>query len=411
MAADYDGPPDYRAVGRHAVFPATSHDETERYNFLAHLNRHLASAVLPGVAEAFSARVEPAFRAANGRGFAGRGEVRRALQADSAYQTWSALRRGSMEMRQQAGLSVVLRQLEGLNREAEAGASGVRLTLDDSVATPAYLTAVDHHCMPGSYYTERAPGDVSAAANYDSGMFATTGGMLGRFTDGGGRGMVDYMRAHYPDFAPRRVLDVGCGLGHNVLPIAAAYPDADVVAVDVAAPMLRYGAARAASLGVRNVSFVQADAAHLAAFADAGFDWIQSTMFLHETSYAALRRIMAECRRLIRPGGFVIHIEQPRYADDMPLFEQAMRDWDAFNNNEPFWTKLHEVDLDALMVDAGFARDELIHGGVAAPRDGAPPPDGAPPADGALFPDAASDEAEDFGRKAAWEITGARVRG
>ena len=35
----YEGPPDYRLVGRHGVFPDTSHDQAERYNFLAHLNR------------------------------------------------------------------------------------------------------------------------------------------------------------------------------------------------------------------------------------------------------------------------------------------------------------------------------------------------------------------------------------
>ena len=31
----YNGPPDYRVVGRHDVFPNTTHDEIERFNFLA----------------------------------------------------------------------------------------------------------------------------------------------------------------------------------------------------------------------------------------------------------------------------------------------------------------------------------------------------------------------------------------
>ena len=143
---------------------------------------------------------------------------------------------------------------------------------------------------------------------------------------------------------------------------------------------------------------MQADATDLAAFEDASFDWIQSTMFLHETSLPALRRIMAECRRLLAPGGLVIHLEQPRYDAGMPPFEQAMRDWDAFNNNEPFWTKLHEIDLDGLMVDAGFEAGELIHGQVVAVVDDD-------------FLDAGSDDAEDYGRKPAWQITGARVGG
>ncbi len=393
----YEGPPDYRLVGRHGVFPDTSHDQAERYNFLAHLNRHLAASVMPGVSDAYHARVAPAFEQAHGHPPRDRWEVRRALAKDPIYQTWSALRRNTMEMRQQAGLSVVLPQLEALIEKTSELAPQDRLRLDKVARVPEYLTAVDHHCMPGSYYTERVAQDVSAAANYDSGLFVTTGGMLGRYTDGGGRGVVDFVHRHYPAFKPGRILDLGCGLGHNVLPLAVGFPEADIIAVDVAAPMLRYGAARAASLGVRNVTFVQADCADLAAFQDKSFDWIQSTMFLHETSARALPNIMRECRRLIAPGGLVLHIEQPRYDESMPVFEQAMRDWDAFNNNEPFWSRLHDIDLDQIMVDAGFERGELIHGGVAAIVDTE------------LFPDAASDDVEDYGRKPAWQITGAKT--
>ena len=391
----YEGPPDYRAVGRHAVFPDTDHDQAERYNFLAQLNRHLAADVAPGIAAAYRNVVAPAFEARLGRAPKDRHEVRKALSEHPLYRLWSALRRNAMEMRQQAGLSVVLPQLGALIDAARR--SGARPRLRPDLRQPEYLTAVDHHCMPGSYYTERAADDVSGAANYDSGIFVTTGGLLGRHADGGGRGVVAFLSRLRPDFAPRRILDLGCGLGHNVLPIARAFPEARVTAVDVAAPMLRYGAARAASLGVDNVDFVQADATDLGEFDDGGFDWIQSTMFLHETSLAALRRIMAESRRLVAAGGIVMHVEQPRYEPTMPLFEQAMRDWDAFYNNEPFWTKLHEIDLDQVMLDAGFRRDELVHGSVFAPPD----------AD--LFPDAAAEAVEDYGRKPAWRIAGAAV--
>ena len=393
----YDGPPDYRQVGRHAVFPVADHDQTERYNFLAHLNRHLATRVMPGVETAYRRQVEPAFVRDHGRAPKDRHEVRGSLAGNPIYQTWSALRRNSMEMRQQAGLSVVLPQLDALIARTRA-ASNDRLKLNADLPVPGYLSAVDHHCMPGSYHGERVPDDVSGAANYDSGMFVTTAGMLGRYTDGGGRGVVRHLKRRFPDFRPRRILDIGCGLGHNVLPIAVAFPEADVVAIDVAAPMLRYGSARALDLGVENVVFVQADATDLAEFDDASFDWIQSTMFLHETSVLALRRIMAEGRRLLAPGGLVIHLEQPGYEADMPPFEQAMRDWDAFNNNEPFWTKLHGIDLDACMLDAGFDADELIHGMVVAEVDGDD------------FRAFADDDPEDYGRRPAWRITGARVR-
>ena len=394
----YDGPPDYRVVGQHGMYPDLSHDEIARFNFLAQMNRHLSTKVMPGVAEAFENRVKPAFEKAQKRAFSDRHEVRKALLKDPMFQWWSALRRATMEQRQQAGRWVTLRQAGDLNaRAAEMTKGDNRLALNPGLEIPRYVSAVDHHCMPGSYHTELTNGDVTGAANYDIGLFATTGGMLGRYNDGGGVAVAKWVQKNLPDFKPKRILDIGCGLGHNVLPIAEAFPDAEIVAVDVGAPMLRYGLARAKAMGIENVRFVQGDVSKLSELEDESFDWVQSTMFLHETSYRSMQEIFAETQRLLKPGGIVLHVEQPQYSEDMPLFEQAMRDWDAFYNNEPFWTKMHEVDLDAYMESAGFSRDTLIHGGVAAVVD----PE--------VFPEAANDdEQEDYGRKAAWHVVGAR---
>jgi len=386
----YDGPPDYRNVGLHGMSPETSHDEKARFNFLAHLNRHLAAQILPGVKTAYENRVKPNHPEAKTRH-----DVRKALLNDPVFQHWSALRRGTMELRQQAGRWVTLRQAEALNSKAKEMTEGdPRLVLNPELEIPNYLAKIDHHCMPGSYHDENVPGDVTGAANYDVGIFVTTGGGLGRYSDGGGEAVVAWMKKHRPDFHPKRILDIGGGLGQNVVPIAKAYPDAEVVCVDTGAPVLRYGLARAKSMGVENITFVQANAEDLSMFPDGHFDWVQSTMFLHETSVKAMPRIMKESHRLLSPGGLVMHVEQPQYAKDMPLYEQAIRDWDAFYNNEPFWTKMHELDLDQWMIDAGFAKEELVHGGVAAVVDTE------------LFPEHANDDVEDFGRKAAWHIVG-----
>ncbi|NDC58374.1 MAG: class I SAM-dependent methyltransferase [Alphaproteobacteria bacterium] len=397
-ARAYDGPPDYRVVGHHGMFPELTHDEVARFNFLAHMNRHLSTTIMPGVKAAFDARVEPAFKVKEKRAFKDRHEVRKALLKDPAFQWWSALRRATMETRQQAGRWVTLRQAATLIDKARALTDGdQRLSLDPKFKQPRYLAAIDHHCMPGSYHTELAAGDVTGPANYDIGLFATTGGMLGRYNDGGGVAVAEWVAANLPGFKPKRILDLGCGLGHNVLPIAQAYPDAEVVGVDAGAPMLRYGLARAKTMGVDNVSFVQADATNLSMFEDDSFDWVQTTMFLHETSHTAMQQIFKETERVLKPGGIVLHVEQPQYDDAMPLFEQAMRDWDAFYNNEPYWTKMHEVDLDGYMVKAGFERKAILHGGVAAVVD----PE--------VFPEAAKDsKQEDYGRKAAWHVVGAR---
>ena len=396
-AQNYDGPPDYRVVGRHGVFPQTSHDEIARLNFLAHMNRHLSTRVMPHVKTAWDQRAEPKFQKDAGRAPSDRHEVRKALLKDPTFQTWSALRRMTMEQRQQAGRWTTIRQAEALAAQTRDLTEGdARLQLNPALPIPRYVSAVDHHCMPGSYHTELFPGDVSGAANYDHAIFATTGGMLGRYSDGGGQAVVKWVAKNLPDLKPTRILEIGATLGQNLVPIAKAFPEAEVVAVDVGGPVLRYGLARAKAMGVENLTCVQADGSDLSMFPDESFDWIQTTMFLHELSYSSMRAIFSETYRLLKPGGVVLHVEQPQYAAGMPLFEQAMRDWDAFYNNEPFWSTLHEIDIDAYLTTAGFDAGKLIHGGVTAVVEKE------------IFPDAADDDSEDYGRKAAWHVIGAR---
>lgn len=387
-------PPVWNKVQKHAVFPEAKHDEIARYNFLTNLNRYLSTVIAPGNKIVYEKRVRPNFQKQYKRDFQTRQEVHQAMKQDSYYQAWSALRRCAMEMRQQAGRSMVLRQASELAEKAQRlNQNQDTLKLNPDLEIPHYMQAVDYHCMPGSYYTELIKNDVTAAANYDSGLFVTTAGLLGKMNDGGGRAIAQWLKKEFPQFQPQRILDIGCGLGHNVIPIAQAYPDAEIVAVDVAAPMLRYGHARAQDFGIKNVIFMQLDGANTG-FANESFDWIQTTMFLHETSYKTLYKIMAEIYRMLSWHGLTLHIEQPQYTLDMDLYEQFIRDWDAYYNNEPFWSKMHDMDVKQIMLQSGFPENEFIQIGVKAVND---IPEGQ----------AIDETVEDFGRSPVWNVFGA----
>lgn len=391
-----DLPPPYSAVTRHPMFPTPTHDETARFNFLAHFNRYLAGPIGRGNQLAYERDVLPAFRRAHGRAPADRHEIRAAMNANDWHRFWSALKRNSMEMRQQNGRAMVLRQIEQLDAKARRyNDDAPTLQLDPQIEQPYYQTVVDIHCMPGGYHGEARSGDVSAGANYDSGLFATTAGALGGLSDGGGQAVARWARGAFPHWKPRRILDLGCTIGHNVVPIAQAFPDAEIIAIDTAAAVLRYGHARARALGVENVTFLQATAEDLSRFPDGHFDWVQTTMFLHELSATSLRRVIAEAARVLAPAGLLLHVEQPQYTPDMPLFEQFMRDWDSFNNNEPFWSAMHGIDLEALMAQAGLPVSHQFNIAVRAV------------ADHSIFPASPTGEGEDFGRAAAWNAYGA----
>ncbi|WBH18018.1 class I SAM-dependent methyltransferase [Sphingomonas radiodurans] len=392
----HDVPPPYTAVTRHAVFPEASHDEAARFDFLANLNKYISGSIGAGNKRAYDTRVLPAFRAEHGRDPADRFEIRRAMNKDPWHLFWSALKRNSMEMRQQNGRQMALRQMDELDARVRQFNEGREtLDLDPAVTTPRYQAAVDIHCMPGSYHGEDRPGDVSAGANYDAGIFATTAGGLGALSDGGGQALVEWIRRERPGWTPRRILDLGCTVGHNIVPLALAFPDTEVIAIDTAAPSLRYGHARAQALGARNLRFVQMNAEDMSRFDDGHFDWVQTTMFLHELSGTALPRIIREGYRVLAPGGLMFHLEQPEYSDEMPLYEQFIRDWDAFNNNEPFWSAMHALDMKEQMIAAGFAPESLFTSGVRAVVDTD------------VFPEAKSGADEDHGRAAYWHAYGA----
>jgi ubiquinone/menaquinone biosynthesis C-methylase UbiE len=394
-----DIPPPYTAVTRHAVFPAPSHDEAARFNFLANFNKFMASTLGPGNKLAYDTRVLPGFVKEHGREPQDRHEIRHAMNKDPWHRYWSALKRNSMEMRQQNGRAMVLRQLDELDAKARQYNEGRdTLRLDPAVKIPRYQNAVDIHCMPGSYHGEERPGDVSAGANYDCGIFATTGGGLGALTDGGGMALVEWIRKERPGWTPRRILDVGTTIGHNIVPLALAFPETEIIAIDTAAPVLRYGHARAQALGARNLKFVQQNAEDLSEYPDGHFDWVQTTMFLHETSGKALPKIIKEGARVLAPGGLMLHLEQPQYSDEMALYEQFIRDWDAFNNNEPFWSSMHALHLEDIMEEAGFSRDDQFVTGVTAVVDET------------VFPKQSQGEGEDHGRAASWHAYGAWKR-
>jgi ubiquinone/menaquinone biosynthesis C-methylase UbiE len=101
--------------------------------------------------------------------------------------------------------------------------------------------------------------------------------------------------------AGERVLDVGCGCGPMALTAARAVaPDGDVVGLDLSAPMLEVARRRAASAGVANVTFEQADV-QVHPIGDGSFDVAISrfgTMFFADAVAA-----FANIRRALRPGG------------------------------------------------------------------------------------------------------------
>ena len=166
-----------------------------------------------------------------------------------------------------------------------------------------------------------------------------------------------YLKLKYPDFNPKRILDLGCTIGSNLFPYHDVYPDAELYGVDVAAPCLRYAHARAVSRNIKAHLFQQN--AERLSFEDNTFDLVVSSFFFHELSVVATQRVLAECHRILKPGGMMVQMELPA-TSQVDAFYNFVLDWDNEHNNEPDYRDFRSQNFYALMTGAGFAHGDCF---------------------------------------------------
>jgi SAM-dependent methyltransferase len=345
----------------HPLFPGQTADERARHGFLVEFKRLLGSRHRDGIRRSFDSRAAPAFVAAHGRPPRDAAEAAAALRGDDYFRLWTALARTQHALYVDSTGACVERQAATLSESCRKIAEQARrgsLQLDPELPVPPYQAAIDVHCVPGGYFAELGPHDVYAGARYELGISLFSLGHHGSMNDSKGEAGVRFLQQRFPQLRPLRILELGCTAGNSLLPYCDAWPEAEVYGIDVSAPCLRYAHARTAALG-RSVHYSQDDAEHTR-FATGHFDLVVSHILLHELSAAALPRVFAECHRLLRPGGIMLHIEVPVRNARLDVFEQALADWDSDYNNEPFWGGLHATDLAQVARDAGFGATEIF---------------------------------------------------
>ncbi len=287
-------------------------------------------------------------------------DIHAAMRRRDSFRFYSALRTTSQDLLYQTVQPSIERASRQINERARHLARGKgpgSLNLDPALEIPRSVSAIDIHLMPGSYHTEYEADDVTMGLVYDQRLRISTFGLFGPDLGDIGRSISRYVAATMPDLNVRRVLDLGCTVGHNTLPWTETYPDAEVFGIDVAAPCLRFAHARARSTGTA-INFQQMNARELR-FPDESFDIVFSSMFLHEIPKKEIPLILREAHRVLRPGGLMLHMELPP-DDQLSAWDSFYLDWDGHYNNEPFYQAFRASKLPNLVATAGFApRDYL----------------------------------------------------
>jgi SAM-dependent methyltransferase len=101
--------------------------------------------------------------------------------------------------------------------------------------------------------------------------------------------------------AAHELLDLGCGTGAIALALARAAPSAHVHALDGDEAILARARRKTEAAGVE-VDFVHAFADALP-FADSSINRVVSSLLFHHLAPETKARALAECRRVLHPGG------------------------------------------------------------------------------------------------------------
>jgi len=353
--------PGWVEQGAHGMLPGQNADERARHAFLMALKDELFGELAATDRALYESRVRPALQRETGASEPDRRQIDAAMRREPFHLAWLALARAQQELYVDSTAECVERQLPELvarYRRITAGPVRGSLRLDPAVTMPVYQSEADIHCVPGGYGLELCEDDVYVGARYDIGVYTFAMGRHGAYNESKGTSAIAWLREARPALRPRRILDLGCTAGFSTVPYAQTWPEAEVHGIDLSAPALRYGHARAESLGAA-VHFSQQDAVRTD-FPDGHFDLVVSHILCHETSMAAIRRILRECRRLLAPGGVMLHVEVPLHHSGLAPYRQFEADWHTLHNNEPFWGTLHDADVHALLEEAGFPRERHI---------------------------------------------------
>jgi len=228
-------------------------------------------------------------------------------------------------------------------REALVGEGDARLKLDPALPVPDYYAAYDIHQHPGNLHGADTAGVVYEVSALSIHPNTKRNELHERFTA---------LLADQGRF--RAILDMGCGFGKSALPLAQAFPEAQVTGIDLSAPCLRLAAASAVEAQVQNIRYEQRDLRR-SGLPDRAFDLVTSTMVLHELPVGDIEETVKETHRLLADGGLSVHLD---FGSDDP-FMRFLMFGHAKRNNEPFMEPLMRMDIQAAYRRAGFETLEI----------------------------------------------------
>jgi ubiquinone/menaquinone biosynthesis C-methylase UbiE len=146
-----------------------------------------------------------------------------------------------------------------------------------------------------------------------------------------------------------RLLDVGCGTGKFLRAVKANHPRLHVTGLDLSP---YYLAVARRLLEPWSRTRLVAGPAEAMPFADGEFDAVIAIYLFHELPPRVRRAVVAEIRRVLKPGGVMILVDSLQKGDE-PLYD-GLIDYFPVAFHEPYYASYAREDLDRLFSPGFF---------------------------------------------------------
>ncbi|MBD2073026.1 methyltransferase domain-containing protein [Phormidium sp. FACHB-592] len=208
-------------------------------------------------------------------------------------------------------------------------AASTRLS-DRTLTYPTYYSSQNFHGIEGGYL------NVSAAVSYDP---------ITQYALPPGEALVRQSLLDAIQSQPRRILDLGCGTGSTTLLLKQAFPEAEVIGLDLSPQMLVVAEHKAEQANLA-IQWRHGNAEHTH-FPDASFDLVTASLLFHETPPTVSQAILRECYRLLTVGGEVVILD-----GNQKVLRQT--EWLTQIFEEPYIQAFASGSVDAWMGAAQF---------------------------------------------------------
>jgi len=175
-----------------------------------------------------------------------------------------------------------------------------------SVAIPSHFNQTFVHFLPGGYL------------NGHTVRISYLGKSKFNFLDE--NNIREWIGKLHGEKSPKRILDIGTGPGFSAFVLAEMFPEAEIIAFDLAAPYIRMARLWQEMRNVTNIKFYHANAEDLSWLETESFDFINYAYVLHEMPADNCLTVIREMYRLLAPGGTMNGFEVPYWENDLERF-------------------------------------------------------------------------------------------